>query len=282
MEKRAVLLSIVLLTTGPSLARADENMWGYSYGSETLPRGGLELYNWTTWRHAKDEGHYDAFDVLFELEYGLTDRLQSSTYLAFDGRSQGNLSGDGDEEGPADVRGFRFNGLKQAFKYNVWSPYVDPLGLSLYVEPEWMRYSRSSGEREDELAIETKLILQKNFLEDTLQWAVNVSPEFEWGFPEHETTEKALVLETTTGLSYRIVSNWFTGLELRYATEWADYREQEAQALFGGPDLHYAAGRWWATLAWLPQLWGHPSERGHLSLDEFERSELRLKVGYDF
>jgi hypothetical protein len=272
-----MLVGIGAIAAGPP-ARADENMWGYSYGAETLPKGRFELYNWTTWRHSKDEGHYDAFDVLFELEYGITDRFQTSTYLAFDGRSQGNLGADG----PDDVSGFRFNGLKQAFKYNLLSPYKDPIGLSLYAEPEWMRYSRSSGEREDELALETKLILQKNFFEDTLQWVVNVSPEFEWEFPEDDGTESALVLEATTGLSYRIAPRWFAGLELRYATEFEDYREQEEQAIFFGPNIHYAAERWWLTLAWLPQVWGHPSERGHRNFDAFEKSELRLKIGYNF
>ena len=284
MTKAAFLLSIlaVMASGAAAPARADENMWGYSYGAETLPKGRFELYNWTTWRHSKGEGHYDAFDVLFELEYGITDRFQTSTYLAFDARRQGNLGGDGGEEGIGDINGFRFNGLKQAFKYNLLSPYKDPIGLSLYLEPEWMRYSRSSGEREDELALETKLILQKNFLEDSLQWVVNVTPEFEWGFPEGEGTEEELVLEATSGLSYRIAPNWFAGLEVRYATEFEDYREQGGQAVFLGPNLHYAAERWWLTLAWVPQIWGEPSERGHRNFDDFEKSELRLKIGYNF
>ena len=263
---------------GPAPARADENMFGYSYGADTLPKGKFELYNWTTWRHSKNRGSYDAFDIQFELEYGITDRFQTSTYLVLDARNQSGL---GDEY--EDVSRFRWDGVKQSFKYNLLSTYKDPVGLSLYVEPGYSRYHKVTGERVDEFELETKLILQKNFLEDTLIWALNVTPEFEWEFPKHEDTEAELVLEVTSGLSYRFAPNWFAGLEVRYHTEFPDYAFQEHQAVFLGPNLHYGGQRWWATLAVMPQIWGEPNEGGsHRHFGEHEALEVRVKLGYNF
>lgn len=52
--------------------------------------------------------------------------------------------------------------------------------------------------------METKLIVQKNFLEDQLVWAINLTPEFEVRkFDGEETWETELALELTSGLSYR-------------------------------------------------------------------------------
>ncbi|MBP7948393.1 MAG: hypothetical protein KA004_01970 [Verrucomicrobiales bacterium] len=283
MNLRYTSLAAVILAAGllgpVATTHADENMFGYVYGADTLPKGKFELYNWTTWRHDKNQGEYDAFDVQFELEYGITDRFQTSTYLVFDGRDQSGLGSHGLE----DISDFRFDGLKQAFKYNVLSTYKDPIGLSLYFEPGYSRFHKVTGERLDEFEIETKLILQKNFLDDTLLWALNVTPEFEWYFPDGESSETEFILELSSGLSYRVAKNWFVGVETRYHTEFPEYGAQEHQAIFLGPNIHYGGKKWWFTLTWLPQIWGEPNENGSsLHFGEHERSEVRLKVGFNF
>lgn len=267
------------LSTPMSSARADENMFGYTYGADTLPAGKFEFYNWTTWRHSKDVGEYDAFDIQFELEYGITDRFQTSTYLMFDLRDQAGL----DPEEYADISGFEFDGIKQAFKYNVLSTYKDAFGLSFYLEPGWSRFHKITGERIDEFEIETKVIIQKNFRDDTIIWALNLTPEFEWYFPDGESTETEFIMEATTGVSFRVYKKWYAGIETRYHTEFPEYGAQEHQAVFVGPNIHYGSEKWWFTLTWLPQVWGEPNEAGsHRHFGEHEKSELRLKVGYNF
>ncbi len=56
-------------------AQADENLWGYLYGSDTLPAGANELYLWTTSRNQKGKGNYRAWDTQLEFEHGFTDRF---------------------------------------------------------------------------------------------------------------------------------------------------------------------------------------------------------------
>jgi hypothetical protein len=272
-------LNLFLVTSALQTVQADENMFGYSYGADTLPQGKWELYNWTTWRHNKDQGQYNAFDIQFEVEYGITDRLQTSTYLMLDARDQSGL----DPAEYGDISGIRFDGVKQSFKYNFLSTYKDIVGISLYVEPGYSRYHKVTGERIDEFELETKLIVQKNFLDDTVIWTMNFTPEFEWYLPKGESVEKEFIFEFSQGLSYRVAPNWYVGAEMRYHTEFPEYGAQEHQAVFIGPSIHYGAKDWWFTLTWMPQIFGEPNENGsHLHFGEHEQSELRLKVGYNF
>ena len=129
-------------------AHADENLWGYLYGTDTLPKGGTELYNWLTLRASKGKGTYRGWDEMLELEHGFTDRFQASFYLK--GRSH-QISGGALEDDPdRDIsRGLEFNGVNFAFKYNLLSVYKDLFGLSLYLEPSYSRIDRVSGQRMD-------------------------------------------------------------------------------------------------------------------------------------
>ncbi|MEO6433860.1 MAG: DUF6662 family protein [Sphingomicrobium sp.] len=74
---------VALAFSLPTVAQADENLFAYSYGSETLPAGGTEAYLWATDRRGKGSGSYNAQDYKFELEHGFTNRLQASLYVNF-------------------------------------------------------------------------------------------------------------------------------------------------------------------------------------------------------
>ena len=64
-----------------------------------------------------------------------------------------------------------------------------------------------------------------------------------------------------------------------------DYGTREFWAWFAGPSLHYGGEKYWATLTWMPQLKGGPTDPDRstsLHLEERERSETRLKFGVNF
>jgi len=148
-------------------ARSDENLWGYLYGTDTLPKGGTEIYNWLTLRTGKGKGTYRGWDEMVELEHGFTDRFQASFYLK--GRSHRIAGGALDDDpGRTLNRGLEFNGVNVAFKYNPLSVYKDLFGLALYLEPSYSRIHRVTGERMNQFGLETKLMLQKNFFDDQL------------------------------------------------------------------------------------------------------------------
>jgi hypothetical protein len=289
--KRVMMLGLGLAGLAATPAQADENFFGYTYGAETLPAGQTEAYFWATDRRYKDEGHYDAQDYKLELERGLTNRLQGSVYLNFASHHIRGL-----EPEFEDVhRNFAFQGISTEFKYAVLSPYKDGIGLAFYVEPGWSRIHKVEGEKVTEYELELKAILQKNFLDDKLIWATNLTIEPEWerekevdpvtGDVEKEW-EKELAVEVTTGLSYRVAPNWFLGVEGRYHSEYPDWTNglhREHYAFFAGPTIHYGGKKWWFTATYLPQIHGGPSAPGSdLHLEEHEKRELRLKIGYNF
>lgn len=271
-------------------AHADESPFAYVYGAETLPKGATELELWATDRRGKSDGHYDAQDYKVELEHGFTNRLTISGYANFESHHVRGL----EPEFHNVDRDFAFKGLSTEFKYNVLSPYKDGVGLTLYAEPGWSRIHSVSGKKGTEYELELKAILQKNFLDDRLIWATNFVFEPEWererevdavsGEVETEW-EKELKLEVTSGVAYRVAPRWFAGVEGRYSSVYPDWTEglhRETYSVSAGPAIHYAGQRWWATLTWLPQLFGAPSPHGSLALHEFEKNEIRLKFGYEF
>ena len=284
--KTAIPALATLAAAALCTARADENFFGYSYGAETLPKGKGEAYSWTTARLGKGPGHYAGFDFQQELEYGITDRLQMSFYF-----TERYHSFSVEEDGAAKrLRRFSYDGNQVEFKYNVLSPFKDAVGLALYVEPRYSLIEKESGDKVLELEMETKVILQKNFLDDQLVTALNLTTEFAWNRPRPSGglgfgTE--LAAEVTGGISYRVAPKWFVGVEARYETAFPNMNlhAQESWAFFAGPAVHYGGERWWATLTWLPQLTGDAPDStrsSQLDLEHHERQEIRLKVGYNF
>jgi hypothetical protein len=287
--KRVLMLGFGLAGLAATPAQADEQYFGYTYSAEVLGKGETEAEFWATDRRGKEGGHYDAQDYRLELEHGFTNRLTISGYANFVSH---NIHGNPELEDTN--RDFAFQGLSTEFKYNVLSPYKDGIGLTLYAEPGWSRIHSVEGEKGTEYELELKAILQKNFLQDRLIWAANFTFEPEWEKEKEldETTgltetewEKELKLEVSTGLSYRFAPGWFGGVEGRYASvypNWTEGLHRETYAVFAGPAIHYGGKKWWATLSYQTQLFGSPSPGRSLALDEYEKRELRLKLGYNF
>jgi hypothetical protein len=293
---RSLVAALALATLVPT-ARADENLLGYTTGAETLPQGATEGYFWYTQRNDKGSGHYAARDYKAELEYGFTHRFTGSLALHGLGIDTHGLSIDGYL--PKDERyGFKASGIQLGMKYNILSPVKDGLGLSIYVEPSYFWKDPHSGQDKDSYKLETQLLLQKNFMDDTLVWVGNLGFEGTWakrkaiaglppGFDWPTTPEMEIELSAKTGVSYRFAPNWFVGGEVVYQTEFETEVGQERWSVFAGPSLHYGSKQWWATLTWMPQLAGggastYPGQPEHLHLVEKTKQEIRLKLGYNF
>ena len=284
--KRSMLLGFSLAWLVATPAWADEQYFGYTYSAELLGKGQTEAEFWATDRRGKADGNFNAQDYRIELEHGVTNRFSVAGYANFAGHHIRN-----DEERVD--RDFALRGLSAEFKYQVLSPLKDGFGLVLYAEPAWSRI-HGGGEKGTELELEFKAIVQKNFLDDRLIWAANFTLEPEWEKEKEvdEITgatgsewEKELKVEVGTGITYRVANGWYAGVEGRYASvypDWTNGLHRETYAVFAGPVVHYGGKKWWATLSYQPQLFGGPSPVGNRALDEYEKREIRLKVGYNF
>ncbi len=303
MNFRIALAFTLLL--GCSVARADEAILAWTYTTDLLPQGKWEYEHWTTARWEKEHGDYSVFDFREEIEYGLTNDLQIAFYLnhhyvyadrdvpAEDPARPGHRLKGVYETGGEDVHAdhdpskpfdsYHFESISFEAIYRILSPYKDPIGLAVYFEP-------AIGSEETEL--EWKILLQKNWLEDRLVWALNLNYELEFEKEEEGEYERDAMFECFTGLSYRFIPNWSGGVEFWNHHEFADASVHEHSAYFMGPTLHYGGERWWATLGFMHQLpigaaYSRDNEQfaqrdGYILGDEHEKWYVRFKVGYNF
>lgn len=295
LNKILVLVGCCAAVATP--AHADENLFGYIRGAETLPKGSKEVYQWLTDRSNKGSGHYRAVDSKTEFEYGVTDHFQISGEL-----NALSINTSGIQIGgylPQDKKYFlRAQGIEFGLKYNFLSPAKDDFGLSMTTNFEYSWIDPHSGQRKREYEVESQVQLQKYFLEGQLVWATNAG--FRVGYEKRRTikgfddsvewsTSPEVELNTKfgTGLSYRFVPNWYIGAETVYETEFETEVGTERWSVFAGPSLHWAGKQWWMTFTAFKQLRGggeryDAQDTTRLHLIEKTKNELRLKVGYNF
>jgi len=274
---------------------AGDSPFGYVYTTDTHPKGERELEQWITRRHGQARGNYDLWQFRTELEYGVTNDLQAALYLNYDSVSAFRNRPDG-TTGPGafvpdaadpNARYSRtfVESVSNEWIWRVLSPYKDPIGLALYLEPSW---------GPDKRELEGKLILQKNFLDDRLIWAANLTAAAERE-RFHGEWEREGELEFTTGLAYQFAPRWHAGAEYRYHRGY-DGRGLSASkrtygASFFGPSIHYARNDWWITATFLKQLANAKAYTdeaqediigGRFYGEHHERQELRVRVGFSF
>ncbi len=291
--RKFALVAVTLSFAVPTFA--GESPFGYVYTTDTHPRGEREIEQWLTRRHGQSRGDYDLWQARTEFEYGITDRLQTALYLNYDHVSAFHNRADG-TTGPGafvpdsvdpDARYRRtfFQSFSNEWIYRVLSPYKDPIGLALYIEPTW---------GPDERELETKLILQKNFLEDRLVWAANLTAAAEKE-RFHGAWENEGELEFTTGLAYQVAPGWHAGLEYRHHRGYEGRGFSAAKRVYAvnfiGPSVHYASRKWWLTATFLSQIANAKAYNdearedligGRFYGEHHERNELRIKVGFEF
>lgn len=275
-----------------SVARASEGLFSYLYTAETTPAENWEYEQKQTYRSGKARGQYEALDLRNEMEYGITDRLQGALYL------NSSYNKTKDQYDPEDTTAnlpdhneFNINGVSVELMYRVLSPFKDPIGFAVYVEPEISVRDHMTGDDRIERSLETRFIFQKNFLGDQLVTAMNLMFEPEWE-KEDGYTQKELWAEWTMGATYRYRANWFVGVEFRNHMEFIDMNlsRQEHSAYFMGPSIHYGAETYWWTLTLLPQIAGWPRDLGddssgnkitdsQLHLGQHEKFEVRFAFG---
>jgi hypothetical protein len=282
-------------------AWADESLLNYVVGAETQPEGSWEVYQWITQRNDKGPGQYRGTDYRTEIEYGFTDRFAGAFYINAQGIDTHGIRVDAYI--PQDVDyGLAFAGISASFKYNFSSPFTHGIGVSLYVEPTIATKDPHSGLEKRAYSLETLLLLQKNFRDDTLIWLTNIGLESTYarrapldraalealppGFEWPDVPEMEIEPSFGTGFSYRFARNWYVGAETLYQSEFETEVGTERWSWFAGPTLHYGTRRWWATLAWSRQIEGGgekvPGQRNDLQLVEKTKGEWRLKVGLNF
>ena len=82
-------------------------------------------------------------------------------------------------------------------------------------------------------------------------------------------------------------THWSIGLELRNVNVFPEYDSWENSALFPGSVVSYRQEKWCAALTVLPQFHGWNEDEtvdgnDHLELEDHERMNVRLLMGFNF
>ncbi len=320
-RKGQSILAMGLLTLAVSTqtAKAEENLWVYTKGTDTRPQGSFEMKISDIARISKDSGHYRFHDIRPEIEYGITDKLTiGAEIMIFDH----NYSVNDPELNPTyetqETEGGTFNktqygGFEISLKYNILSPYKDFMGLSLGIGYEDRDRYRLDGSEIDQKSYTATVFMQKNWIDDKLTLAGNGKIELERR-KGPGVLEEEIAFDLSIGLSYRIAPKHFIGIEYRrqqdhlspFNTETGEYddpslKPSEFDLPFGkfqigtrhqygeyiGPTYHYAEKNWWFTGGILYQFnGGGHSENAYLkdgkNYDEHEKFHVGLFLGYEF
>lgn len=310
MRSRLSSLVAMIAMAAGTPAFADERLWVYTEGAETLPAGETEVSLAVISRRGKADSEYVFNDIRLEAEHGITDRLTVyGELIVFDHEysttnpdlqpyydTQGGDGGRFDET--------QIGGLEIGAKYNILSPYSDPIGLAVSVAWDHRFRYRLDGAEINQDSVELTLHFQKNFLNNQLVLAF--SPRIEW---ENRLSpgviEDEIALDISAGISYRVAPRLYVGAEFRHQSDYLspfdtvagefdpnlrpsnfpfDFGSQYQNGNYVGPVVHYASQRWWATAGVLWQISGggrFAFNRNGLNVDEHERVHIGLSFGLE-
>jgi hypothetical protein len=266
MKKISVVLFVFIIAAS---VQAQDRYFGYTYTTNILPKGAIDLELWHTSRMGHLNQFYHAQDQRMETEIGLGKNWQTAFYF---NRYQKRFSTTANGTENSTELGF-----SNEWKVKLSDPNKNKLGFALYGE-----WGIKGG---DELELETKAIFDKSFGKNLL--ALNIvgehEREFEWN-NNKTSAEKENTVEMDLGYMYNVTTNFGFGLELRNHNEIKD-GNWEHSVLFAGPTINFRGDRWFVIGNVLPQLRNLRKTNeapNNKVLDEHERVEARIIIGISF
>ena len=216
---RQVLMGgFISLLVVASVASAQDRFFAYSYSSPNVPMGGVDIEPWITY-YWKTDGSARTYFQRLEVEYGITNWLQSSFYFNYKQKFvNGKVS--------------TSTSFSHALKFSVFNPSVHPVGFAFYFE-----YYLGATFTE----VESRVIIDKWWGNNKA--VINLIPEIEW---EYEKDPVSGEIYSSRKQEFRIeygythivrlkkplISIGFEGL--------AGYEDNEWETLFMGPALLWA------------------------------------------
>jgi hypothetical protein len=257
-----------------------EHMFGFTEGSDIGGVGEKELETDSTSRFGRAAGSYSNIATAFEAKYNFTEyfRVSAAATVSFY-----DITG---------VNGFddRRQGALQSFSIDARFRLLDreraPIGLTIGIIPRWGLKDDVSGAPADQYRTEFLLIADRELMPDRLFGAVNISYE-----PEQtrlRTSDEVLrdsTLGLTAALAAQMMPGVFVGAEVRNLRHYEGLGLDRfaGQALYVGPTLYMTLGaQFWLSAAWNVQAWGTTAEGGALDLTNFERHQIRFRLGVNF
>jgi hypothetical protein len=222
-----------------SVAHANPRPLPFTYTSDTLPAGGVELEQYVDLTPLRAISPtttmpetYLASAFQTEIEIGLRDRLELGLYLTYVPDFGAALANQAQFAGAG-------TGLKQRLRYMLADPGAWPIDVGVYGELV---------ENEREIELEAKLLLQMRF--DRLRVAANLSAEYELYFSD----QRELVVNPSLGATYELTPRVHLGVETWLRGEYPTNPAPGMRTfglgphVYAGPALLASFGKLWWTV----------------------------------
>lgn len=252
-------------------ARADDQPFLTLYTTDIDSQGEREVEQWLGWKTDETAASYSDFVSRTEFEYGIADNLQGSLYLNYE---RSHIRSD---LVPFSSETENSVGASGELIWRLLNTDFDPFGFALYVEPSW---------NTDQREVESKILLQKNFLNDVLRCAFNINFEDDWD-REDNGWQRNSALEFDTGVAYAVTPELSAGIEFDNERAFegliiGEASREEASAFFLGPTIDYEPLPWKITFGAQAQLpWASsPSGNAGAVVDGFEADAERFRVAF--
>ena len=258
-----------------------EHIFGFTEGTDIGDRGDVEAEVDSIGRFGKRSGSYAATTTAFELKYTATDNFRIAPSLDVSTHNISNVPG------LEDRKQLALQGAGVDLRYQVLNRTKAPFGLTFVVAPHLGRIDEGSGERVSQFSVETAALLDKDLVPDRLFGALNFIYEPEWTRSrETGMTERTSTVGLGAALTAQLFAGFLVGGEIRYMRKYegVGLNTFAGDAVFVGPNVYVKlAKNANMSVAWNVQVAGGAAdEPGRLDLTNFERHEVRFRVGVDF
>jgi len=258
-----------------------EHLFGFTEGSDIGAQGEREFKSETTLRTGKATGSYTAGTSEAELKYTLWHNLRFSagaTLAHFD------ING---VPGIADANRAAIQSASFSARFRLLDRDRAPVGMTLSVEPHWGFVAETNGSRIGHFGTEAAMLIDRTLIPDRLLAALNVTFENDRVRPiapsavRHES-----ILGSGLALAARAGPDLWLGAEVRYLRSYdgAALDILSGQALYFGPTAFVVLpNNYWLSAAFNVQVWGRANGLpGTLDLTNFDRYQVKLRVGFEF
>ncbi len=275
---------VACLAAVPTLVLADDDTeyhFGFLVGTDVGDVGEKEIKSRLEGRFGKRVGTYNALFNKVEAEFVPWRDFRFSVAASTAYHDIVGVPGVDDRNKGA------FNGLSLGFKYRLLDRERAPFGLALEVEPQWARVDETSGAPVNEYGSQFSLLIDKELVENRIISVFNLVYEPE---ASRSRISGAWSRESTLRVAGAVMAqpkpNVFVGAEARYLRKYEGlaFDSFEGHALYLGPTVSAKfANGFWLLASWNIQVAGRSVEEpGRLDLQNFERHQVRFKLGFSY
>ena len=186
-----------------------------------------------------------------------------------------------------DLRRGAFEGLSFEVRYRLLSREQSGIGLTILAETHWSRVDDTSGQLVHQYGAGLAILMDKELIPNRVVAAFNFlyDPEVE-KFQDTGQWSREATYGVGAGLMNQIWPGVFVGAEARYLRHYESFGLDRfaGHAVSVGPNLFIRPSEQWRiTATWTMQVAGKTAgDLSPLDLMNFERHDVRLRIGYYF